>query len=50
MAKKLTATSKAVKHAAGEALRKPTSVTKKQVQKLAGSVEAHIQPRNKAKK
>ncbi|WP_157382396.1 hypothetical protein [Burkholderia ubonensis] len=50
MATKSTKTSNAVKHVAGKALAKPTSVTKKQVQKLAGSVEAHIQPRKKSKK
>ncbi|WP_155033653.1 hypothetical protein [Burkholderia pseudomallei] len=50
MAKKPIKTSEAVKHAAGEALQKPSSVTKKQLQKLAGSVEAHIQPRKKGKK
>ncbi|MFL9987233.1 hypothetical protein [Paraburkholderia sediminicola] len=49
MASKPTQTSRSVKHAAGEALAKPSSVTKKQVQKIAGSVEAHIQPRGKAK-
>ncbi|WP_233863476.1 hypothetical protein [Paraburkholderia adhaesiva] len=45
-----TKTSKPVKHAAGEALRNPSSVTKKQVQKIAASVEAHIQPRGKKAK
>lgn len=50
MATKPEKTSKAVKHAAGEALKKPGSVSKKQVQKIAGSVEAHIQPRGKAKR
>jgi hypothetical protein len=49
MATKITKTGKIVKHIAGEALKKPASITKKQVQKIAGSVESHIQPRGRAK-
>ncbi|MFL9859465.1 hypothetical protein PQR72_27660 [Paraburkholderia madseniana] len=49
MASKPTKTGKSVKHIAGEALKKPASITKKEVQKLAASVEAHIQPRGKKK-
>lgn len=40
-------TSSKVKHEAGIALAKPRALTKKQVQSLAGAVEAHIQPRKK---
>lgn len=47
MASKPTKTGKEVKHLAGEGLKKPGKLTKKQVQKIAGSVEAHIQPRGK---
>jgi hypothetical protein len=49
MAKTPEKTGKTVKHEAGKGLSKPGSLTKKQVQSLAGSVAAHIQPRGKAK-
>lgn len=49
MATKAIKTGKTVKRIAGEALKKPGSVTKKEIQKLAASVEAHIQPRGRAK-
>jgi hypothetical protein len=49
MATKSTKTTKAVKHIAGEGLKKPGKLTKKEVQKIAGSVESHIQPRGKGK-
>ena len=42
-------TGKTVKAEAGEGLSKPGSLTKKQVQSLAGSVASHIKPRDKAK-
>lgn len=35
-----------IKHLAGEALKDPSSVTKREVQELAGSVMAHIEPRH----
>lgn len=47
MATKPTKTSKPIKHIAGEGLSKPGKLTKKEVQSLAGSVEAHVQPRKK---
>ncbi|WP_145956451.1 hypothetical protein [Burkholderia pseudomallei] len=50
MASKPTKTGKEVKHLAGEGLTKPGKLTKKEVQKISGSVEAHIQPRGKTKK
>lgn len=34
-----------IRHLAGEALKDPGSVTERQVQELAGSVMAHIEPR-----
>ena len=49
MAKPPEKTSKTVKAEAGKGLAKPASLTKKQVQSLAGSVASHIQPRGKAK-
>jgi hypothetical protein len=47
---KPTSTSETVKHLGGKGLKKPKSLEPKQVQELAGSVEAHIQPRGKNKK
>lgn len=44
------ATSRKVKHEAGLGLAKPTALTPKQRQSLAGSVAAHIEPRGKGKK
>jgi hypothetical protein len=38
-------TSPAIKHIAGKGMRAPSTLTNKQVQKLAASVEAHIEPR-----
>ncbi|MBI1213787.1 MAG: hypothetical protein GC190_20190 [Alphaproteobacteria bacterium] len=40
-------TSAKVEHAAGKGLRKPNSISDKQIQTLAASVEAHIEPRKK---
>jgi hypothetical protein len=40
-------TSQRIKHLAGIGLRTPSKLTNKQTQELAGSVEAHIQPRHK---
>jgi hypothetical protein len=34
-----------IKHIAGEALKDPDSVSRRQVQELTGSVLAHIEPR-----
>jgi hypothetical protein len=39
-----------VKHEGGIGLKKPGALTPKQVRSLAGSVEAHIEPRGKGKK
>jgi hypothetical protein len=54
MGKKLTPPSKPapitsprIKHLAGIGLKTPSKLTNKQTQELAGSVEAHIQPRHK---
>ena len=54
MAKKLskaplTKTSPSVRHEAGVGLKEPSNLTKKQIQSLSGSVEAHIQPRKTKK-
>jgi len=56
MGKKLTPpsnpspiTSPRIKHLAGKGLRAPSTLTNKQVQELAASVEAHIEPRRKKK-
>jgi hypothetical protein len=49
MAKAPEKTGSKVKAEAGKGLSKPGSLTKKQVQSLAGSVAAHIQPRAKPK-
>lgn len=38
-------TSRQIKHIAGVGLKTPSKLTTKQVQKLAASVEAHIEPR-----
>lgn len=38
-------TSPIIKHIAGKGLRAPSTLSTKQVQKLAASVEAHIEPR-----
>jgi hypothetical protein len=40
-------TSPKIKHIAGIGLATPTKLTPKQVQELAASVEAHIEPRKK---
>ena len=40
-------TSPTIKHIAGKGLKAPSTLTTKQVQKLAASVEAHIEPRKK---
>jgi hypothetical protein len=51
MSKKPTArppapiTSPKIKHLAGEALQRPSTLTADQVRELAGSVLAHIEPR-----
>lgn len=42
-------TSVEVAHDAGKALKNPASITPKQVQSLAGSVEAHKEPRKTPK-
>lgn len=49
MAKASEKTGKNIKTEAGKGLKSPGSLTKKQVQSLAGSVESHIQPRAKTK-
>lgn len=38
-------TSPTIKHIAGQGLKAPSTLTTRQVQKLAASVEAHIEPR-----
>jgi hypothetical protein len=45
-------TSPAIKRIAGQGLRAPSTLSTKQVQKLAASVQAHIEPRrsNQGKK
>jgi hypothetical protein len=43
-------TSRTIKHLAGKGLRAPSTLSTKQVQKLAASVEAHIEPRHTHKK
>jgi hypothetical protein len=40
-------TSPAIRHIAGVGLKAPSTLSTKQVQKLAASVEAHIEPRHK---
>jgi hypothetical protein len=40
-------TSSRIKHLAGVGLRTPSKLSTKQVQELAASVEAHIEPRHK---
>jgi hypothetical protein len=42
-------TSSKVKHLAGIGMRNPSKLSTKQVQKLAASVEAHIEPRKHQK-
>ena len=37
-----------IKHIAGKALKDPSTVSRSQVQKLAASVLAHIEPRGKS--
>lgn len=56
MGKKLTppvtpapVTSPKIKHLAGIGLKTPSKLTNKQVQELAASVEAHVEPRRKPK-
>jgi hypothetical protein len=43
-------TFKNIKHLAGEALKDPDSISRKQVRELAGSVLAHIEPRRIGRK
>lgn len=43
-------TSPKIKHIAGVGMKTPTKLSTKQVQELAASVEAHIEPRRKPKK
>ena len=43
-------TSPTVKHLGGVGMKTPKKLAPKQVQKLAASVEAHIEPRGKKKK
>jgi hypothetical protein len=43
-------TSRAIKHIAGQGLKAPSTLTTREVQKLAASVEAHIEPRAKKKR
>jgi hypothetical protein len=43
-------TSPTIKHIAGKGLRAPSTLSTKQVQKLAASVEAHIEPRKPPKR
>lgn len=38
-----------IKRLAGKGLRAPSTLTSKQIQQLAASVEAHIEPRKKPK-
>jgi len=40
-------TSPKIKHIAGKGLKAPSTLTTRQVQELAASVEAHIEPRKK---
>jgi hypothetical protein len=47
---KTTSTSPKIRNLAGKGLKNPTSLTPKQDQELAGSVERHIEPRGKSKK
>jgi hypothetical protein len=56
MAKRLTPpstpspiTSPRIKHLAGKGLKAPSTLSNKQGQELAASVEAHIEPRRKPK-
>jgi hypothetical protein len=42
-------TSPKIKHIAGVGMKTPSKLTTKQVQELAASVEAHIEPRKKPK-
>lgn len=42
-------TSRAIRTIAGRGLRAPSTLTTQQVQKLAASVEAHIEPRGPKK-
>lgn len=39
-----------IKHIAGVGMKTPSKLTTKQVQELAASVEAHIEPRGKKKR
>lgn len=43
-------TSSTIKALAGKGMRAPSTLTNAQIQKLAASVEAHIEPRGKSKK
>lgn len=43
-------TSPAIKHIAGKGMKAPSTLTTQEVRRLAASVEAHIEPRNKSKK
>lgn len=40
-------TSQTIKHLAGKGMNAPSTLSTKEVQKLAASVEAHIEPRKK---
>jgi hypothetical protein len=42
-------TSPKIKHIAGKGLKAPSTLTTKEVQELAASVEAHIEPRVNSK-
>ena len=42
-------TSPKIRHIAGKGLKAPSTLTTKQVQELAASVEAHIEPRHRLK-
>jgi hypothetical protein len=43
-------TSRAIKHIAGVGLKTPSKLTTRQVQKLAASVESHIEPRRQGRR
>ncbi len=50
MSKAKPLTSPRIKHLAGKGLKAPSTLTTKQVQELAGSVEAHIARKTKKRK
>ena len=43
-------TGRGIKHLAGRGLKNPQKLTNRQVQQLAGSVEAHIEPRHNGRR